>query len=913
MGVHGLFSYSRSEDRLKTIPAILFHCLLLLGLPGIGLGQIDPKFITTKSDTIPGEPQTPDSTVRVQEIHVQISPDSLDAKVDYGSVDSNYLDKTERRVHLFGKAYVRYKDMSITADYIVIDLDSSIATAVGRKDSLGKLIGIPEFKMGAEEFKAKKMRYNFRTRIGKIYEAVTQEGELYIHGQETKFVANADTVHHDDILYAKGALITTCTADEPHFGIRASKVKTIPDKLAVIGSSHLEVFGVPTPLWIPFGFYPVSSERRAGLILPRDYERSETQGFGLRDVGYYLPLNENIDLKFLSDIYFNGTYGLGVISNYDKRYKYKGSVELRFYNRMTDAPDSYEKLSSKSFSITINHAQSPKANPNQTLGGRVRIESNGYQSTNYNDAQSVLTNTYNSNFNYKREFPGKPYSFSAAFSHSQNTKSHIVTIDAPELNFNLNRIYPFLNRNRVGPQQWYEKIAFQYSGLARTRMTTTDTTLFDKKAWQDYQYGVQHKMNASLSFNALKYFNFTPSVNYGETWFFKTQDNYFVFDDMDSNFVREDSIFFPDSTFSHLQYDTLNYGRVEDTLVSGFQSFRNFSAGISMSTQFFGKIFQSQKGWLRGIRHVMKPSIGFSFTPPSPSSYHEDLQWSLQYPDSIRQYSRFTGLLFGASPNVKQANINYSITNLFEAKYFSKRDSTDKKLKLFDNINVSGNYNLAAKTLKASPIGISGNTRFFKGITTLTVGATYSVYALNAAGRLIDTTYYRTSGHLLRFDNLRMRFSTRLSYQDIKSIFNPSRSTVSENNTNRPKGPVNVQDEFLNLLNNFTISHDFFVVRMGRTGKDTTMITTNTVNLVGSMRVTANWSVNFGNIGYDFRAKKVTYPDIGLTRDLHCWQMSFSFQPDRNTYSFYIGVKPGTFDFLKYQKHRGNYDSGNQF
>jgi len=158
-----------------------------------------------------------------------------------------------------------------------------------------------------------------------------------------------------------------------------------------------------------------------------------------------------------------------------------------------------------------------------------------------------------------------------------------------------------------------------------------------------------------------------------------------------------------------------------------------------------------------------------------------------------------------------------------------------------------------------------------------------------------------------------LRFSTRLSYQDIKSIFNPSRSTVSENNTNRPSGPVNVQDEFLNLLNNFTISHDFFVVRTGRAGKDTTMITTNTVNLVGSMRVTPNWSVNFGNIGYDFRAKKVTYPDIGLTRDLHCWQMSFSFQPDRNTYSFYIGVKPGTFDFLKYQKRRGSYDAGNQF
>ena len=880
----------------------------------VGLSQGVPGGIRVIPDTIALPAVSQDSFSNEQTIHVKISPDSLDAKVEYGSVDSNYLDKIERRVYLFGKAYVRYKDMSILADYIVVDLDSSVATAEGRLDSLGHLAGNPQFKMGTEEFTAKKMRYNFRTRTGKIYEAITKQGELYVHGEETKFVSNADTIYHDDILYARGALITTCTADPPHFGIRASKVKTIPDKLAVIGSSNLEVFGVPTPLWIPFGFYPITTQRRAGLILPRDYERSEEQGFGLRDVGYYIPLSESIDLKLLSDIYFNGTYGLGVVSNYEKRYKYKGTVELRYSNRISEASDSYEKHSEKSFSIVINHQQSPKANPNQTLGGQVQIKSNGFQSRNYNDAASVLTNTYNSNFNYSRTFPGKPYSISAAFSHSQNTLTHLVTINAPEFNFRLNRIYPFKNKNRIGPEQWYEKIAFNYSGSARTQLNTTDTTLFDKKSWDQYQYGAQHHANASLNFNALKYFNFTPAVDYGETWFFKTTDHKFEFDGMDTDFVKIDTVFNPaDSSVFYLVPDTISYGKVVDTLVPGFQAFRSFSASISMNTSIYGKI-QFRKGWLRGIRHVMKPSIGFSYTPESPDSYYQYSKWSVQYPDSLKRFSRFTGLLYGVSPvDIKRANINYSINNLFEAKYFNKRDSTEKKLKLFDNIAIGGSYNLAAETLKASPINIAGNTRFFKGITTLTVGATYSVYALNEQGKLINTTYYKETGHLLRFDNLRLRFSTRISYNDIKSLFSPTHSATPENNNIRPKGPINVQDEFLNLLNNFTVSHDFYVSRIGRTGKDTTVITTNTVNLVGNMRVTPNWSVTFGNIGYDFRAKKLTYPDIGLTRDLHCWQMTFNFQPDRNTYSFWIGVKPGTFDFLKYQKHRGIYDTGNQF
>jgi hypothetical protein len=659
----------------------------------------------------------------------------------------------------------------------------------------------------------------------------------------------------------------------------------------------------------------VSNERKAGVILPRDYERSEEQGFGIRDLGYYLPVNENIDLKLLTDIYFNGTWGAGVISNYNKRYKYQGTIELRYSNRISEPPDSYEKLSAKSYSIVARHNQSDKANPYQRLGGSIDIKSNDFQSRNYNDATSVLTNTYSSNFSYSRQFPGKPYSFSAAFRHSQNTNTHVVTFNAPEFDFRLNRIYPFKNKHRIGPEQWYEKIAFVYAGSARTQLITTDTTLFDQAAWQNYQYGAQHRANASLNFNALKWLNFTPSLDYGETWFFKTRDQELFFDPNDTNFVRTDTVFIPGGGPDdyYLQKDTVSYGKVTDSLVSGFTPFRTFSANISMSTQLYGTM-QFKKGWLRGIRHVMKPSIGFSYMPQSPDDYYNYSEFSVLYPDSLQRYNKFAGLLYSASPvDVKQMNLTYSITNIFEAKYFNKRDSTDKKLKLFDNINVNGSYNFAATKNQWSPIGISGTTRLFKGVTTVSLGATYSVYALDQNRQLTNTAYLITDGHLLRFDNLRLRFSTRLSYEDIKSIFSPTKSSTPENNNPRPRGPVNVQDEFLNLLNNFTIAHDFYVTRVGRTGRDTTLITTNTINLVGNMRVTPNWSVRFGNIGYDFRAKKLTYPDIGLTRDLHCWQMTFNFQPDRNTYSFWIGVKPGTFDFLKYQKHRGNYDAGNQF
>jgi hypothetical protein len=846
-------------------------------------------------------------------INIQMSPDSLDAEVTYGSVDSNYFDNANHRVYLYGDAYVKYKDLEIKADFIIVDLDSSIATAEGLIDSSGQLAGNPEFTMsGQKPFSAKKMRYNFRTRKGYILEILTQQTDLYIHGARTKFIAQGDTVYNEDVLYQESALITTCDAPHPHFGIRASKIKTIPDKLAVIGTSNLELFGVPTPLILPFGFYPVSNTRRAGLIFPRDYEQSPAQGFGLRDLGYYFPIGERMDIKLLTDVYFNGTWGVGTITNYVKKYKYRGNVELRYSSRVSEPADDYRKIKQNSFAVNITHAQDPKANPNQTLGGSIRIQSNDYQSLNYNDAQSALENIYSSNFNYSRTFPGKPYSLTASFNHSQNTRSHLVTINAPDINFRLNRIYPFKRKIATGGERWYEKIAVTYNNNTKSFLQATDTTLFEKETWDDFKYGMQHKATANASFSLLKYFNFTPSINYGETWFFQTREREFEFDPDNPEYVRQDTVYFPDSSGYYILQDTVNFGKLDSRLKQGFTPYRELSVGVSMNTQIFGTL-QFKKGWLRGIRHVMKPSVGFSYTPKSPTSYFQPSQWSVQYPDSLRLYSRYENLLFGARPiEHQQSNINFSITNLFEAKYFSKRDTTTKKLKLFDNINVAGSYNMALNEDQNpwSPFVVSGTTRFFKGITTITIGANWSAYALLPNGTLSKRAYLKTDKKLLRFDNMRIRLSTGLSYNDVKMIFG-NKDAAANSGDKVESGaakPYNAGDAFLDLLSNFTISHEVLITRRDRVIGDTTVLTNHTINLVGSMQLSPNWHLRFGNIGYDFLSERLTYPDIGIARDLHCWQLGFTFQPDRQTYSFSINAKPGTFDFLKYNDRRGNYE-----
>jgi hypothetical protein len=327
-----------------------------------------------------------------------------------------------------------------------------------------------------------------------------------------------------------------------------------------------------------------------------------------------------------------------------------------------------------------------------------------------------------------------------------------------------------------------------------------------------------------------------------------------------------------------------------------------------MNTQIFGTV-QFKKGWLRGFRHVLKPSFGFSYSPSSPDRYYEYSKYSV-LDTTLRRQSRFENLLFSARPtDQEQANFNYGFNNLFEAKYFSKRDSTEKKLKLFDNISANGNYNFAADSFQFSPLNISGNTRLFKGITTITVGATYSFYGLKENGRLDTTAYWVSNNKPLRFDNLRIRFSSSITFAQVLGLFNGKTrdQLLEERDTpkTRPKALPTTEDKFFDLLSNFSINHEYSFVRVGLTGKDTTRINAHTINMVGSMRITPNWSINFGNIGYDFQSKELTYPDLGISRNLHCWELAFSFQPTRGTYSFHLGVKPGSFDFLKFPYRRG--------
>lgn len=839
----------------------------------------------------------------------QLSKDSLDAPVDYSATDSMIYDIAGQKIHLYGNASVTYTDINLKAAHIIFNWASNVVTARGLPDSLGRKSGQPEFSDGTQSFTADSMRYNFVSRKGIVYDVTTTQNDVVVHGSRSKFVTilPADSTEEEQtVIFSKDAIFTTCTHDHPHFGIRSTKQKVVPDKLVVVGPSNLEIMNVPTPIWLPFGFFPLSEGRSTGLLFPREYQYSPQWGFGLEGVGWFFPLGDHFNLSLTSDIYVKGTFGIHADSRYRKRYKYNGSFNLGYdIRRQEDLEGNIDRP--RSFRFAWTHNQDRAAHPTNTFGGSVNIQTNGYQSRVFND-ERVLNNQLNSNLSFNKNWSNQPLTFNASFNHSQNTATNQVTINFPDLRFQTQALYPFKRKETQGKEKWYEAITFRYQSEAKNRFQTTDTTLFSQQTLEDAQFGVRQAANSGTSFKLFRYLNLNPSVNYEEIWYMRT---------LRKNFT--DSLRF-DTTFNNgiTTIDTASYGIITNDRVTGFESFREFNASISLNTQLFGTM-QFKKGWLRGFRHTLKPSISLNFSPDYAAQelrYLRTVQDSTDINNEI-EYNIFEGGIYGTPSTAgRRMALNYSFNNIFEAKLFSKKDSTDKKLKLFDNIIVSGNYNFAADSLQWSQVGINGTTRFFKGMTTVRARAVFDPYAVTELGKRIDQFQYNENGKILRFDNASLAFNTNITVGKMRALlFGEEEEVVEDLEKEETERPQRIEEtDFLSLFENFRISHNFTLNLLGMPmGGDTLIIGTNTINCSGSIQITDNWFINIGNFGYDFVRKGVTYPSLGFSRDLHCWEMGANWQPTRGTYSFFIQVKPGTLDFINVPYNRNNIDARSQF
>lgn len=794
---------------------------------------------------------------------------ALKEKITYSASDSMVVDMVNQKAYLFNSAMVVYEDMKLEAGYIELDFGKNILFSRGISDSSGNMIQKPVSTQGVDKFNAGEITYNFKTKKGKIRDVITQQGDGYIHGRTIK----KDSTN---VYFVADGKYTTCDDENPHYYIGAKKIKVIPNDKIVTGAAELYVADVPTPLILPFGFFPNKKGRASGLLLPT-YGESFQWGFFLKDGGFYFGNNEYVDLALRGDIYSNGSYGLSANTNYNNRYQYNGLLNFKYSQIIDGDKELPDATKNNVFSLQWNHVQDPKANPDRRFSANVNAASSSFNKYNGNVTGSYLTNTMQSNIAFSKVFTGTPFNFSANARHSQNTITKKVDITLPELAFTMSRIYPFKSNSRVG-NKWYDKVGISATASARNEISTYDSLLFKNNTIQQMRNGMQLNVPIGTSMNVFKYFTFSPSISARSVLFRQTISQYY------------------DSDSARVFIDTLNNVKIAN----------DFSIQGVLNTRLYGDYFFRTKR-LKQIRHVAVPSITASYRPDfSESQYGYYRTVQIDSTGKTAQYSVFQGI-YGAPAAGRSGVISFGLNNTLEAKIRQKSDSSasDRKVSLVDNFSINASYNIAAKNFKWSLISLNGRTKLFKKLDVNAVAA-LDPYQLDTGGVRIERFEWNNK-RLGRLINSTISLGTSLRGQEA------SKTTTNEGQAAKPVITSDLDYLYshpqayvdFNIPWNLNAYYNLSYNKPGILKEEITQ----SLTFNGNIFLTKNWELGLTS-GYDFTNKKLTVTSINIHRDLHCWEMNFTWVPFgfRQSFALNINVKSSTLRDLKLTRKRDWYD-----
>jgi len=798
-----------------------------------------------------------DTVSIVQFSDTMISKDALGSKLQYKASDSIRYDMKNRLVYLFGKVEVYYEDIELKAEEIEINLDSNLVMARGKQDSTGKFYGEPVMKEAGKEFQAHDIKYNFNTKKGIITEVMTHEGESYIHGKKVYKTP-------DNVMYIRNGKYTTCNLKHPHYYFSSAKLKIIPKDKIVTGPANLVIEDVPTPIGIPFGFFPNTDKQQSGILIPTPGESGQF-GFFLLGGGYYWGVSDKLSMQLTGDVYSKGSWGSNFISNYNNRYRFNGNLDVRysiFKNGIEGLPNFSER---KDFFLRWNHTQDPKARPNSNFSANVNVGTSQNFTNNFNSStQDFLSATFNSTISYKKTWDEKPFNLAINGFHSQNNVSKAVTVRLPEVAFNVSRLQPLKTKTPGKRNDLLDNFGVSYSMNFKNEVTAGDS-LFGLNNLEvlsgQFKNGMRHAIPISTSMKVLKHFTVNPSFNYSEIWYLESVDKKW------------------DNTINELVVDTVN----------GFVRANSYDMNVNLTTKMYG-MYQYKGKMIKALRHVITPSVGLSYIP-------ENNQGLKSYIDSTNnkfEYSIFQNGIYGSTNRQEAGNVNLGLLNNFEMKVRNRKDSLgeDKKIKLLENLGFRSSYNMIADSLRWSNISIDARTNIFR-VVSLNYNAQLDPYQLDSLGRKINLFEVNSTGRIGRLvsSNLAIGFT-------LKSKQSTTTEKKSNFGTEQELAYIRANPEaFIDFNVPWTLNVNYNI----RYSKPQFVSTTvQTLNFSGDLSLTQKWKIGMTS-GYDFQAKDFTYTTVDIYRDLHCWEMSFNWVPFgiRQSYLFTIKIKSAILQDLK--------------
>ncbi len=824
--------------------------------------------------------------------------------------DSVMEDLEQNIIYYFGDVTASYQDMQLKADYMAYNTKLNIVYARGVKDTItGTLSGRPQMTTGGKTYEMDEVYYNFNTRKSMIKNMATQQEEGKLIGDKLKMMP-------DQSINISGGQYTVCDAEHPHYYLKmtTAKIMTGPKQKTMFGPAYAVVEDVPLPLIIPFGFVPEKPDRASGILIPT-YGEENARGIYLRDFGYSFVIGDYLDIALTGDIYTYGSWAARLTSRYKKRYSFDGSLSLNYSNDITGERGTPSFNQSKNFGVTWNHSQDAKARPGTTFRASVNFSSpsnNRYNSASVNEA---LQNQASSSISYSKTWSG--VSLSLNLLHSQNSRDSSYTFTLPNVTFNVNRFYPFKRKNRVGKERFYEQISFQYGATMQNKVAFKASEFaFDKSMLNKMQNGVNHTFSIGLpGFTLLKYFQFTPSVSYGMNWYFREQ---------------------------YRVYNT-ETNQLETHFTDQFSTFgvsQTYSGGLSMNTRLYGMFTFGKRSKLQAIRHMITPSMSFSLSPNLATRANGMTSYTYTDKNGVEktvEYNKYAGQLYSPPSGGRNASLSFSVANNLEAKVLKTQDPNApeptnpkdkyKKVKLLDQLNLTGSYNFLADSMRLSNINVTASTTIF-GKLGINGNCSLDPYAINETGQRINKLNVLKTGHLARLTNASASLSysingegkpkgndghgqgqgggqgssgsdyARIYYHPITGEYIPGGWVYYLN----PEIPWSLSFNY-----NYSYSRSYQVANQQLQTKHNHI---QTISIAGQLRLTKAMNFNV-NTGFDLTKMQLSTTQISATYDLHCFAITVSWVPTGQweSWSFRIAAKASALsDLLQFKKSASYWD-----
>jgi len=831
----------------------------------------DTTPVKSARDTIPG----PDSLiVKTDTFSLKLSKDSLDSPVNYQAADSMVLDIPSKKIILYSKANVKKDDLDLSADSILIDQNTKMVTATFRRDSSGKMIGKPIMIQGESTLSSDLIRYNFESQKGMTQNTITQQGEIYVQGEKIKKVSVNE-------FFAFRGQFTTCNLDTPHFAFRTKKLKLINQKVAITGPIHPEFEGVPVPVYLPFGFFPISQGRHSG-ILPPQFTASEQYGLGLQGFGYYKVLSDYFDVTVRGDVYSYGGWAGYLTPSYRKRYRYNGLMNLTLQKTRLLSNDPKEEFTSvRTFNITWSHSVDSRARPGTSFSANVNAGSTKFNQYIVNNPIRNYSNQLSSSITYSKSWGSKTnpslYNLTASANHNQNNNTGLISLNLPNVAFTVNTLYPFQKKDFVGQSKWYEKFGIGLQSNIANQISFYDSAFSFRNLVDTMQWGAQHNIPLQLSLPQAGPVQISPGISFQEKWYSR-------------KFERR-----------------WNSGKNKiDTVINkGFFTSRDLSFSLGLSSALFGTFDKFGKNSsISAIRHVVRPSVSFNYKPDLAGKDYYQTQ--IDSAGRVYRFSYYDGTIFGPFSEGTFGGIGFGIDNNIEMKMRSKKDTTNggiRKVRLIDGFGINGSYNFMADSFRLSPLNLYLRSTLFEKIN-ITAGATIDPYELDAQGfRRNNYTWQGASFSPGRITNGNVAISTtfRSKPKDEKKAATQNEDyqenqlpmTMEEQMAQMQyvnQNPAEFAD--FNIPWSLNLSYSLSFIRdFSPDYKSFETRTNSNFSWNGDFNLTEKWKMGMTGY-YDFNTTSIQSLTMFISREMHCWQLSINVTPVGINRSFNITINP---------------------